>query len=296
MHHYKHNIGDYRRRTGHLSLTEHGIYRQLMDEYYLNELPIPDKTKEVYRRLQARTEEEQSAVRNVLTEFFERRDGAWHHAHCDEVIAHYQGNAEASRANGKLGGRPRKEPGNNQPGSKNKPTRKATNNHKPRTNTTPQPPKGEIDVLFENFWALTLRKVGKPKAQAAFAKALTRIGGDAVLAAEAISAGALRHKAFWSALIDAGDETKVPHPTTWLNRDGWGDQVPGEGKAKVKAEKAWHETRDGIEAKAKELDHPPYNETESFPLWAASVKRMAGLIEAPPVGLEELTGLAERKK
>jgi len=40
LHYYTFNIGDYRRDTGHLSLLEHGIYRQLIDSYYLSEKPI----------------------------------------------------------------------------------------------------------------------------------------------------------------------------------------------------------------------------------------------------------------
>ena len=37
MHYYKFNIADYRKDTGHLSTIEHGIYRQLIDWYYLDE-------------------------------------------------------------------------------------------------------------------------------------------------------------------------------------------------------------------------------------------------------------------
>ncbi len=43
MNYYRHHIGDYRSNTSHLSLLEHGIYRQLLDTYYLSEGPItPD--------------------------------------------------------------------------------------------------------------------------------------------------------------------------------------------------------------------------------------------------------------
>jgi uncharacterized protein YdaU (DUF1376 family) len=40
MHHYQHHIGDYRRDTMHLTLLEHGVYRQLIDLYYLQEKPL----------------------------------------------------------------------------------------------------------------------------------------------------------------------------------------------------------------------------------------------------------------
>ncbi len=54
MNFYKHHIGDYRRDTAHLSLLEHGVYRQLMDTYYLSEEPIPNETELVMRRLSAK--------------------------------------------------------------------------------------------------------------------------------------------------------------------------------------------------------------------------------------------------
>ena len=70
MHYYQHHIGDYRRDTAHLSLLEHGVYRQLLDWAYLDNDPIPKETETVYRRLSARTDEEKNAVNIVLSEFF----------------------------------------------------------------------------------------------------------------------------------------------------------------------------------------------------------------------------------
>lgn len=106
MHYYQHHIGDYRRDTIHLTLLEHGVYRQLMDCYYLSESPLPTETEAVCRRISARTEEEREAVRNVLNEFFKPTPEGWIHTRCDKEIASYQTKARASRANGKLGGRP----------------------------------------------------------------------------------------------------------------------------------------------------------------------------------------------
>jgi len=107
MHYYQHNIGDYRRDTAHLSLLEHGVYRQLLDMYYLSEERIPEETEVVYRRLCAKTNEEKLAVDTVLSEFFKRENG-WIHTRCDKEIAEYQGKADRARNNGKLGGRPSK--------------------------------------------------------------------------------------------------------------------------------------------------------------------------------------------
>ena len=138
MNYYQHHIGDYRRDTAHLSLLEHGIYRQLLDTYYLTEQPIPEETQLVCRRLSAKTEEEQKAVETVLSEFF-YRDNGWRHKRCDMELAGYREKAEVARENGKLGGRPRK----TQPvisGLANETQNKAnqeplTNNHKPIVTT-----------------------------------------------------------------------------------------------------------------------------------------------------------------
>jgi hypothetical protein len=47
LYYYNFNIGDYRRDTVHLSILEHGIYRQLIDTYYLNE----DLLRQIWMRL-----------------------------------------------------------------------------------------------------------------------------------------------------------------------------------------------------------------------------------------------------
>lgn len=108
MHFYKHNIGDYRRDTSHLTLLEHGAYRQLLDTYYLHEEPIPDDDEAICRRLCARTEEEKCAVLDMLREFFARTPEGYVHRRCDMEIREYQAKAETARANGKAGGRPKK--------------------------------------------------------------------------------------------------------------------------------------------------------------------------------------------
>jgi uncharacterized protein YdaU (DUF1376 family) len=108
MNYYPHHIGDYRRDTSHLSLLEHGVYRQLIDTYYLSEQPIPKETEVVFRRLSARTDEEKKAVEIVLSEFFSLTDEGWIQTRCHEEIREYQGKANRARDNGKLGGRPKK--------------------------------------------------------------------------------------------------------------------------------------------------------------------------------------------
>lgn len=108
MNYYKHHIGDYKAATAHLTLIEHGAYRQLLDMYYLDEKPIPLETQVVFRRLCARTQEEQTAVETVLKEFFEETKNGWMHKRCESELAQYSAKADANRENGKRGGRPKK--------------------------------------------------------------------------------------------------------------------------------------------------------------------------------------------
>jgi uncharacterized protein YdaU (DUF1376 family) len=108
MHYYTFNVGDYRKDTGHLSTLEHGIYRQLLDWYYLDEKPIPQETQVVLRRLRLGSYSDISALQNVLTDFFVLQADGYHQTRCDADIAAYQSKAEVNKINGKLGGRPKK--------------------------------------------------------------------------------------------------------------------------------------------------------------------------------------------
>jgi len=145
LNYYQHHIGDYRRDTGHLSLLEHGIYRQLLDTYYLTEQPIPEETELVFRRLSAKTDEEKKAVEMILSEFFYKENG-WHHKRCDVEILTYLEKAETARTNGKLGGRPRKtQPvisGNPEQTNEKANQEPITINHKPNITTLSGKPDG----------------------------------------------------------------------------------------------------------------------------------------------------------
>jgi uncharacterized protein YdaU (DUF1376 family) len=108
MHFYTFNIGDYRRDTMHLSAMEHGIYRQLLDWYYLEESPIPKITQSVIRRLRLVSEDEQKSLVNVLNDFFVETEKGWVQPKCNEEIAKYHRKSEVNAENGKRGGRPKK--------------------------------------------------------------------------------------------------------------------------------------------------------------------------------------------
>jgi uncharacterized protein YdaU (DUF1376 family) len=142
MNYYKFHIGDYRRDTSHLSLLEHGVYRQLLDWYYLDEKPIPLETQVVFRRLCGTTKEEKDAIEIILKEMFVETKKGYVQTRCLDQITEYGLMCDRNRDVGKLGGRPKKtnsDNENNHSGSKNNPNHKPlpitqyplTNNHKP---------------------------------------------------------------------------------------------------------------------------------------------------------------------
>lgn len=68
---------------------------------------------------------------------------------------------------------------------------------------------------FAMFWEAYPLKVGKRKAEPAYQRAAKRAGHEAIME------GLARCVPIWA----TDDASYTPHPTTWLNRDGWLDQL-----------------------------------------------------------------------
>ena len=162
MHFYPHNIGDYRKDTSHLTLLEHGIYRQLLDSYYLDEAPLSNDLAKLMRSHSVRSAEEQQSLQNVLTDFFELTEEGYIHKRCDEVIAAYHGKSEKARqsANARwLGNKSERNAnaqGTQSEGNANH--KPITNNHKPIKDITPY---GVSDDVFKDY--MEVRKSKKAK-------------------------------------------------------------------------------------------------------------------------------------
>jgi len=108
VNYYEHHLGDYAKDTLHLSMLEHGAYRLLLDRYYATEKGIP--ADQAHRLARARTRDEREAVDAVLAEFFVLTDGVWCNRRADEEVAKAQARIGTAQANGKKGGRPKKNP------------------------------------------------------------------------------------------------------------------------------------------------------------------------------------------
>jgi uncharacterized protein YdaU (DUF1376 family) len=98
MFYYQHHIGDYRRDTGHLTLLEHGIYRQLLDHYYISEKPLDANAM---RLVCVRTTDECEAYARVLADFFVERDGVYFHKRCDHEIDKFKGKSAKAMTSAK---------------------------------------------------------------------------------------------------------------------------------------------------------------------------------------------------
>jgi uncharacterized protein YdaU (DUF1376 family) len=154
MHYYTFNVGDYRRDTAHLSRVEHGIYRDLIDWYYLEEKPIPIETESVSRRLRLDSDADKVALKNVLADFFTLESDGYHHSRIDRDIEHYHSNAIKNRENGKKGGRPKTEKTQSVSSglpveSESKAKQTLTNNQEPLTNNQ-EPIFKETTSLVDN--------------------------------------------------------------------------------------------------------------------------------------------------
>jgi len=97
MNFYKFHLGDYYKKTSHLSMLEDGAYRRLMDAIYLREGPLPANIEQIYRLVRAFNDVEKAAVVSVLAEFFTLTDAGYTNARCDEELASIKDRSEKAR-------------------------------------------------------------------------------------------------------------------------------------------------------------------------------------------------------
>lgn len=83
---YPRYVGDYSRKTKHLSLIEHGAYSLLLDWYYSNSKPLPLDWVHLHRICTALAPSEQSAVQSVVMQFFTQTQDGWRNATADDEL------------------------------------------------------------------------------------------------------------------------------------------------------------------------------------------------------------------
>ena len=136
--------------------------------------------------------------------------------------------AEAGRRGGQTtqGQRPRLSEANEQTVKQNGSNPQATPKQTVEQRSSPNPNPNPLDNYFAQFWDVVPRKVGRRKAASAFASATKRTDPTEIIEG-------MRRLA-----ADPNLPTErqfIPHPTTWLNRDGWDDdplppRLNGNGK------------------------------------------------------------------
>lgn len=194
MHYFKKNIGDYAKKTGRLSMLQHGAYTLLIDSCYDRERfpTLEDAIEWTW----ASSKEELEAVEFVLRRFFVLEDGVYVQSRIKEEIAEYHAKsstnkriAEDREAKRKATNTTRtrnvhasspdvhEAPPNQEP---------VTNNYKPQTNSvskdtgvkTPLTP----DEIIFGYGVPLLTNAGTAEKQArTFLGGLRKVHGDEVL-------------------------------------------------------------------------------------------------------------------
>jgi uncharacterized protein YdaU (DUF1376 family) len=214
MHYYPHNIADYRKDTSHLSLLEHGCYHQLLDQYYLNEQPLPLDESKLFRLINARTEDEKIAIRMVLDDFFDKTEDGFIHTRCDiEIEKFHLIGEKASKSAQRRWGNAKAMPTQCQGNAK----AMLTKNQEPITkNQELITSNNKCIDHFNEFWLAYPKKVGKESARKAWDKIRPNI--EVVLNALA-----------WQKESDQWFKNGgqfVPNPATYLNQHRFMDERP----------------------------------------------------------------------
>jgi len=96
MHYYKRNLGDYAKKTGRLTMLQHGSYTLLIDACYDRE--IFPTLEQALEWTWASTEAEVEAVKFVLNRFFKlNKDGCYVQDRISEELSNYHKNADINK-------------------------------------------------------------------------------------------------------------------------------------------------------------------------------------------------------
>ena len=106
---YPHHISDFNNATRHLTRVERSVYRDAIELYYDTESVLTNDIDRLARKLLCSSDEEISALKYVLAEFFELTDDGFFHERCDSEIAKYRANTSAKAKAGIASAKARKQ-------------------------------------------------------------------------------------------------------------------------------------------------------------------------------------------
>jgi len=221
---YPHHISDFNNSTRHLTRVERSVYRDAIELYYDSESVLTLDLDRLAKRLLCSSDEEKTALNDVLGEFFEVHGDGYFHARCDEEITKYRANTSAKARAGKASAEARKLKAaeRKQKSTRVKNSSTPVHNQEPITNN--QEPLN-INNMFERFWEAGMVKTNKKKAHPIFKKIIQSQKDP---------------ESFTDKLVfDVGERIRLGqggfenmHPTTYLNNERWNDEIrPSSGFA-----------------------------------------------------------------
>ena len=98
---YKRWIGDYARDTSRLSITEHGAYCLMLDEFYSSEEPLPEDRDELYIIMRAIKPQDRVAIDKVLAKYWVLEEGGYINNKALKVMRNAQEYSTAQSARAK---------------------------------------------------------------------------------------------------------------------------------------------------------------------------------------------------
>lgn len=101
MNHYPHHIGDFNNATRHLTRVERSVYRDAIERYYDTEQPLTKDFQSLAKRLLCFSDEEKTALKSILAEFFVETEDGFSHCRCEAEIEKYRANTSAKARAGK---------------------------------------------------------------------------------------------------------------------------------------------------------------------------------------------------
>lgn len=171
---YYHHIRDFNNAARHLNRIEKSIYRDMIELYYDTEKPLPLDIDMLCHKVSARSEEERTAVQQVLKEFFICTELGHFHEVCDEIILDYWAYKGKKSAGGKASAAKRAARKEQVLNSRSTPVEHIVNkkqlnqkpetiNHKPETIiTTKLSVTDSLDIYFNNDFYLEAIKKYRP--------------------------------------------------------------------------------------------------------------------------------------
>ena len=97
MNYWERWIGDWKRKTAHLSAEAKGVYGEMLDHEYATHKALPLDLESTYRIAAASTQSERKAVDRVLAEFYIKTESGYVNGRAQQEIAKRTAYVEAQR-------------------------------------------------------------------------------------------------------------------------------------------------------------------------------------------------------